>query len=341
MRSSRHFRRSAFTLVELLVVIAIIGILVMMMLPAVTMVRGAARRVQCQNNLKQLSLAVLAYEEGHASLPPSGIVAPSATYFDPQSGPMLSWAVCILPYVEQKNLADRFNLAKSVLEQPDDPQEAQLAVLLCPDDGAKGRYFTDPQLTRGKRFGKGNYAAFVSPVHVDLQYEYPGALGQPGRRMEDIRDGATKTLLLSEVRTRDVEGDQRGAWALPWAGSSLLAFDMHPNWNCLPGGVYTPNPYWVGITQPPNCQGPNEDMLYACPDMGGSQIDRMPCAKWEPSGEWCFLSAAPRSLHAGGVNAVFADGHVTFLPNNIDEITMACLVSAYDGQSPETSSFEH
>ena len=65
-----HLRQRAFTLVELLVVIAIIGILVALLLPAIQAAREAARRVQCQNHIKNLTLAVLNYENQKKALPP-------------------------------------------------------------------------------------------------------------------------------------------------------------------------------------------------------------------------------------------------------------------------------
>jgi prepilin-type N-terminal cleavage/methylation domain-containing protein len=84
--------RRAFTLVELLVVIAIIGVLVSLLLPAVQTAREAARRSQCQNNLKQTSLAVLNYEDVHKALP--GGVGRFGCCWG-------TWQVRLLPYLEQ------------------------------------------------------------------------------------------------------------------------------------------------------------------------------------------------------------------------------------------------
>ncbi|MBI2477956.1 MAG: DUF1559 domain-containing protein, partial [Planctomycetia bacterium] len=84
----RRMRRG-FTLVELLVVIAIIGILVALLLPAVQAAREAARRMQCSNNLKQLTLAMHNYHDTYKSFPPAGI-----------THNQLSWHVFILPFIE-------------------------------------------------------------------------------------------------------------------------------------------------------------------------------------------------------------------------------------------------
>lgn len=102
------FRRRGFTLVELLVVIAIIGVLVALLLPSVQAAREAARRMSCQNNLKQVALALHNYESALSAYPPSFCIAPGTIL----SGNNGSWSVQgrILPYIEQGNAYDRVRL---------------------------------------------------------------------------------------------------------------------------------------------------------------------------------------------------------------------------------------
>jgi prepilin-type processing-associated H-X9-DG protein/prepilin-type N-terminal cleavage/methylation domain-containing protein len=318
---------AAFTLVELLVVIAVIGILISLLLPAVQAAREAARRMQCTSNLKQLSLAILNYESTHRVLPAAGIIDSPTSLFESRTGKMFSWAVLILPQLDQAALHDRFDFDVTVLQQPSDPQAEFPASMLCPSDQALGRYLVDAELTAGKRFAKCNYAAYVGPFHTDNQNEFPGAIVGVGQKLSAITDGTSSTLMLAEIRARSQEQDQRGAWALPWTGASLLAFDMHHKPNATT--PYEPYAYTFGLAQRPNTQGPTPDMIYNCVDQAGAQLDRMPCATWGP-GRYFFLSASPRGFHPGGVNVAFVDGHVAFLPDDVNEIAMAYLVSAND-----------
>ncbi|MEX2176037.1 MAG: DUF1559 domain-containing protein [Pirellulaceae bacterium] len=330
--SRRRLRPSAagFTLVELLVVIAIIGILVSLLLPAVQAAREAARRIKCQANLKQLGLAVQNYADTLGHFPASGIVDTMQPNYESKTGPMFSWLVLTLPFLEQQPLHNQFDFNLSVLAQPNNPQEARPDVFVCPSDSAQGRFFVHPTLTGGRRLAKANYAAWVSPYHVEFQPRYPGALNSHrSHGFSDFRDGTSSTLLLSEVLTRDLESDQRGAWAIGWNGSSLLAFDIHHD--TTNGGGFVCDPATVIASQRPNNQGPNLDMLYDCENPADAQARRMPCANWVEGSGAEYLSAAPRSHHPGGVQAVYVDGHVSFVPNEIDAVTMAYLVSIEDG----------
>jgi prepilin-type N-terminal cleavage/methylation domain-containing protein len=112
--------RPAFTLVELLVVIAIIGVLVSLLLPAVQAAREAARRSQCQNHLKQLGLGVHGFEDVNKSLP--------RTRYDNR----YTWAVEIMPFIEQKTLFDQWNLTKSYYAQTDVARRTTIPILFCP-----------------------------------------------------------------------------------------------------------------------------------------------------------------------------------------------------------------
>jgi prepilin-type N-terminal cleavage/methylation domain-containing protein/prepilin-type processing-associated H-X9-DG protein len=348
------FRR-AFSLVELLIVVAIVGILIALLLPAIQAAREAARRTHCTNNLKQIALATLNYTEAHGELPPSGIVEAKTLFlgsreypvFDQKSGNMFSWAVLILTHLEESNLYSQFDLTRSILDQPNEPQAQQLEILMCPSDSARGRFYADEVHVAGKQFAKGNYAAYVSPFHGDLQLLYPGALISTGQKLSRITDGTSKTVVFAEVRTIDNPRDERGVWALPWNAASLLSLDMHHD-SLSAGGIF--NSYWpqksyAYQSQLPNTIGPNADVLLHCPKDGtliNAQLEGMPCVQWNwPLGLSGYISAAPRSAHIGGVNAAYLDGHVEMLTNDIDPFTMAFLVDIRDSEvgrpNPTTS----
>jgi len=327
-----------FTLVELLVVIAIIGILVALLLPAIQAAREAARRVNCQSNLKNLSLSVLNYESQHDALPPGANAAQISgeRVTNGVNDPPLSWIVFTLPFIEDASIYAQFDLKKNAFQQDTTtrPEENQPSILLCPSDNARGRFYT----ASGRRFAKGNYAAYVSPEHVICMRVFPGSMINEPQPLKKIVDGTSKTLMLSEVRTRDNELDERGVWAAGWTGGSVISYDMHSSnvgtGDCAGRQRNTPYlPYHVGTDPlPPNASpsSNNNDRLRECPDKAAAFLEFMPCTKQDSNVTW--ISAAPRSLHSGGVNATHVDGSIRWLADEIDIYLMGRLVSINEGQ---------
>ena len=334
---------SAFTLVELLVVIAIIGILIALLLPAIQAAREAARRIHCQNNLHNLALAVLNFENQKKGLPQSIDVPSNAADGDkiviagPPLGSRLSWIVRILPFIEQSQLYDQFDLSKPAFEQDATlvPEMSVVDLLLCPSDQARGRTFTSTTLVFGKIFAKGNYAAYVGPEHAECMVRAKGAMINEIQPLAHVTDGTSNTLMLSEVRTREDVRDSRGSWALAWQGSSMLAVDMHSTnvqlriCSQVSPPAYVPNPIWSEFVLTPNSQDLRVDDLYQCNSFMATdaRLEGMPCKSESNS----TTVAAARSVHLGGVHSAHIDGSVRWITDDIEPVIYGSLVCINDG----------
>ena len=182
MRSKRTI---GFTLVELLVVIAIIGVLVALLLPAVQAAREAARRSACQNNLRQVVIALHSFEFANEHFP-SGTTNDVGPIKNEKLGDHMNWITRMLPQLDERPRFDRLDFeAGAYAAKNKYVAEKAIPVLLCPSDVVDGPY--------------SNYAGVHHDVEAPIDVDNNGVMFLNSRiTFNDIKDGSSYTLLVGE-----------------------------------------------------------------------------------------------------------------------------------------------
>src|SRR6266481_6033709 len=153
-------KHSAFTLIELLVVIAIIGVLIALLLPAVQKARESANRAKCQNNLRQIGIALHSYHGDHGSFPSGYLWKPKNPDVPTQTDPGWSWAALLLPYLEQDNLQRQINYRSSVADPMNEPiRSTILSMFVCPTDTKTGLFQVQTSTGLSYNAASNSYAA--------------------------------------------------------------------------------------------------------------------------------------------------------------------------------------
>lgn len=236
-------RRRGFTLIELLVVMTVIGILIALLLPAVQAVRESGRRTSCVNNMRQIGTAVLAYASANVEMLPPGA---SWSGSIANNGSIM---LRILPYMEQINLYNKFNLAIATDGQKDPTNSAlELASIIIPtyqcpsDDHAKknsaGRAFHNYAASSGPtpHADSGScscstyqtWNAYKTTTPVVAAYGSNTAFAGPFMRLStqvaiaEVRDGMSNTIFFGEVRPGCSAHNSQG-WAMSNNGQGLTS----------------------------------------------------------------------------------------------------------------------
>jgi len=260
-------RRWGFTLIELLVVIAIIAILIALLVPAVQKVRAAAQRTQCQNNLKQITLASHNYHDAFKRLPPGIVAGPAGTGFT-FGAPDVGTLAFLLPFVEQGPLYNTLNPSPTALYADTNntimpnwwggngtywaAAQNTVAIYRCPSDSPEGSttgtfvaVFSDtsdltftggylPSGGGGSNLARCNYApcsgAVGGPMNSGFWGNYAGTFyNRSGTTMARIQDGSSNTIFFGETLMSDMPARD---FSLCWMGSGAFA----AAWGVAPTG---------------------------------------------------------------------------------------------------------
>jgi prepilin-type N-terminal cleavage/methylation domain-containing protein/prepilin-type processing-associated H-X9-DG protein len=276
-----------FTLIELLVVISIIGILVGLLLPAVQAAREAARRIQCQNNLRQHGIALLSYHDQYRKFP-AGFVWPNK----------IMWSGQLLPYLEHAALHDTLDLSLPWTEPPNSTACATfLQVFRCPSSSAPDHLNAQGIDSRVPcnylGCSSGTVAQESGPPPHAGRFDSDGIFYVNSNvRISEVRDGTSNTVAIGEAVFRFE----------PSGVDHLGVTQFIDHWYIgTPEGAGNEVSEGMGSTASPVNAHKDRSLF----------VDARELAY----GSW----------HSGGAQVVFADGHVEFISNSIDKATWRAL----------------
>jgi prepilin-type N-terminal cleavage/methylation domain-containing protein len=320
----RPLFRGGFTLVELLVVIAIIGILVALLLPAVQAAREAARRSQCQNNLRQVALALLNFESAHVELPPGTRIPGAELQLPSSQSPKhgYGWAARILDYMEGTNAIAQFDDIDHLQPSTDLAGLATLIpTFICPSAPADSYSWSECCSSFNSGPGPNDDMRTINFAGVSDHRD--GFIG-PSRPVHDgdgmlfnwfpvalksVTDGTSKTLMVGEVTG--------GPGAHPNEGFAWIAH-VWPTWNC--------QDTFDGINPFGSVPG-GRTKLYDGQSAGGNRH----LEYYDTSGF--------SSFHIGGAHFAHVDGSATFLEENIDQALLGVITTRAGGENEGESPF--